>query len=305
MKKLLLPILTLCISINALVFVFASQIDKAPLTYTGIEIKKLEPFDYSNFNFTDKQLTVSKSVYYLALGDSISTGFGLENYDSTKSNVSSFSNRLAKNLTKKTYVNLATDFLDTNDFLKDLRLLKSENYIDPIHKKVINHSGIITLTLGLDTIVNPITEAINNTTDQNLETVLKSETKRSNLIYTINKNVKAFIGTKSKNYKDGDFMQIISTLKELNPNADIIVQTIYNPYKDIKLLKELETIIQKMNIAIKLNESDNTYKIVDTYTIFNESNIALTNISQNFNPYPNALGHQLIYFEHLKALGID
>lgn len=305
MKKLLLPILTLCISINTLVFVFASQIDKIPLTYTGIEIKKLEPFDYSNFNFAEKQLTVSKSVYYLALGDSVSSGFGLESYDSTKSNVSSFSNSLSKNLTKKIYVNLATDNLDINDFLKDLRSLKSENYIDPIHKKIITRSGIITLTLGLDTIVNPITEAINHTTDQNLETVLKSESKRSNLISNINKNVKTFIGTKSKNYKDGDFMQIINILRELNPNANIIVQTIYNPYKDIKLLKELETIIQKINIAIKLNESDNTYKVVDTYTIFNDSNVDLTNMSQNFTPYPNVLGHELIYLEHLKALDIN
>lgn len=305
MKKLLLSILILCMSTNVLPSVFASQIDKSRPSYAGVEIKKLEPFDYSNFNFVNKELTVSNSVYYLALGDSISTGFGLEGYDSTKSKINSFSNSLGKSLDKKITINLATDGLSSNNFLKTLRSLKGENYIDPIHRKVIKRSGIITLTLGLDNIVIPINEAVNNTNDKNLETLLKSETKRLNLISTINKNVKSFIGTESKNYKDGDFMQIINTIKELNSHANIIVQTIYNPYKDMQSLKELETIIQQMNKAIKLNESDNTYKVVDTYTIFKESNQPVIGIEQNFNPYPNALGHHLIYLEHLKVLGIN
>jgi len=98
-------------------------------------------------------------------------------------------------------------------------------------------------------------------------------------------------------------MQIITTL---NPNAEIMVQTIYNPLHDVKELSTLangvDVFFQGMNEAISKG-SFLGYEVVDVYADFraNDSQGSLTNMIE-FDVHPDIAGNEVIFAAHKKIL---
>lgn len=114
--------------------------------------------------------------------------------------------------------------------------------------------------------------------------------------------------------------QIVSELKSINGNAEIIIQTVYNPYKDmiVKLtdVKEIldmdkngESAVSRLNAPIKELAEENGYTVIDIYSVFEESiktltfaGVDVTKASFSLDPHPNEKGHALIAETYYKYL---
>lgn len=106
--------------------------------------------------------------------------------------------------------------------------------------------------------------------------------------------------------------QIVAELKRINPNAEILIQTVYNPYKDmvVKLTDVTEILdmdangeraVSRLNEPIKALAEENGYTVIDVYAAFEESIKTLTyagldisKASFSLDPHPNEKGHELI-----------
>lgn len=272
----------------------------------------IDDFDYY-FHITD-ELLGKDYKYYTAIGDSISVGYGLDmnnnNEGSKKYKVDSFVNLLGASLKSKEVANLSSSDTDIEDLLLALRQLKQQKYIIQVFEEYIKQAKVITITLGEDIILNSIDEAISNkiskssnkiSTQEALFSILTDKLQSDKLILEIDKKVKKFIGSQDKDYEDGQFMQIIKLIRDMNSYCDVVVQTLYNPYKDTSISTELNKFVEDINFMIEKKQSNKTYKIVDTYSIFENTQ---NKVLLEDYPYPNKLGHKLIYENHLKVLDI-
>ncbi len=111
---------------------------------------------------------------------------------------------------------------------------------------------------------------------------------------------------------EAEIPQIVSELKRINPNAEILIQTVYNPYKDmvVKLTDVTEILdmdangeraVSRLNEPIKSLAEENGYTVIDVYAAFEESIKTLTyagldisKASFSLDPHPNEKGHELI-----------
>ena len=234
--------------------------------------------------------TPTQQGTYVALGDSISTGYKLENKD-----IDSFASKLAKAYNKK-LINLAKDGSDSTLLLN---MLKSNNAEVNAAKQSLKSADMITLTVGGNNLLNPLMTTIKRAL--NLEDTATTEQVQQALLMNQDVLIKIYKQFQNpeiiKLFSDEitsfavEFPQIIQNIKTLNPNATMIVQTVYNPFDKINELSELSTLadglVKKLNEVIMLN-SLNTYKVADIYTAFksNTSDIPLTNI-ESLDIHPN------------------
>ncbi len=286
-------------------------------------MKKFLSIILVSISLITQNVFASQNVNYVAIGDSISTGYGLDDYNFETKNVDSFVNLLDKQLNTNT-INLAVDGIDSTEFLTMLKTM------DNTQKEILQKADIITLTIGGNNILKPLKKAINMIqithnkiiTPREILTIIFEKDKDyfENFISEVTSNVLKFTGTEQNLFQDGDFFKIIEELRLINNDAQILVQTIYNPYKKLELPTEfnllIETALNSMNTTIKQNATlTEKYMVVDIYTTFNESNFSLTNafiefyitfikipIKVDFDPHPNKFGHYLIYLENLKIL---
>jgi hypothetical protein len=95
-----------------------------------------------------------------------------------------------------------------------------------------------------------------------------------------------------------NFTSIISTLKTANPEMNIYVQTIYNPFHSI--IPETDQIINMLNTTITSGSDSVGYTVVDVYSAFqgNESKY----INSDDGIHPNQAGHNEIFNLYYKAI---
>ncbi len=114
--------------------------------------------------------------------------------------------------------------------------------------------------------------------------------------------------------------EIVSLIREKNPDARIVFQTVYNPYQGMSLqFRYLEHAVElsdhgamavsALNRAIKQCADEQGYEIADVYGAFEQRIETLTNAgidlqkkSLDLDPHPNKKGHEiiaLIYYELL------
>lgn len=95
------------------------------------------------------------------------------------------------------------------------------------------------------------------------------------------------------------FCSIISKLKDLNSDVEILVQNLYNPRTDFTR-RPVAKAIKKLNKCYEkyLKENPNAYKLVDVYTSMgkNRENFADDTI------HPSEEGHRIIAEEIIKAI---
>ena len=243
---------------------------------------------------------------YVALGDSISTGYKLENKE-----VDSFTSKLAKEYNKQ-LINLAVDGMDTTSLLK---MLKSTDPSLNAAKESLKSADMITLTIGGNHLLRPLMTTIKQALDLK-DTKTTKEVQKSLLMdkEVLVKIYRQFENPETTKLFESEltnfaveFPQIIQNIKALNSNATMVVQTVYNPFDKSTELSQISPIadgfIQKLNQII-VSASSNTYKVADIYTAFKSdtSNVALTNIA-SLDIHPNKYGHQLIFDVHKQILG--
>ncbi len=103
--------------------------------------------------------------------------------------------------------------------------------------------------------------------------------------------------------------QIIEKIRAVNPNAQIVLQTVYNPYRDFEEVKVEQngfkitfasfsaTCVNLVNSAIEEYAAENNCTVCEVYTPFDEYEGSLINANleaKQFDPHPNADGHKLL-----------
>jgi hypothetical protein len=129
------------------------------------------------------------------------------------------------------------------------------NLLQPLMKMMKEGLGLDVNATGIE-----LQEAMKN--NPNALAILGTSLQNPQIVQSLSWKVELF--TK-------EFPEIINIIKRLNPNAEIIIQTIYNPLHDVKELLTLadavDPFFQVMNKAIS-EGSILGYKVVDVYEEF-------------------------------------
>ena len=279
-------------------------------------IKKILSFSLAFFlviSFIPNEIKAAGEKNYLALGDSISTGYGL----SQNGFVDQITDKYGYNLTNK------ADNGETSQSLLDK--LNSNSL-----KSDIEDADLITLTIGGNDLKNAfydfLAEKYNASAqkDYDGEKIKKilmddNDAEYSAVIMTAILNMSSFQSSTQATNALSNFEEnlndIISYIERNNPDAWIIITTQYNPYKflpqqgqETAMATTLELInttfeqgVQELNQVIKkVNTSSSTFAVADVYERFNDANENPCNASfeaplnLNLDFHPNAYGHELI-----------
>lgn len=259
------------------------------------------------FIFAINTLLTASIVYasgnYVALGDSITTGYGLSDKDS------GFAEIIAENA-GYTLKNYAKNGATSNDVLN---LLKSGEIDEDIKS-----AELITLTCGgndmIHTLYREIGTAYTESTGLNIDSssIPKMLEDSDGLMLMTTLSVLtgdgeipfydslAFANTLSDYEKNLE--AILSYIKNLNPKARIAIATQYNPYKNAtgvfgEIGKIFNLGVKKLNTTINDTSKKVGAEVCDVYANFEASSDNLCNAdfeNLNLDIHPNANGHKII-----------
>lgn len=198
--------------------------------------------------------------------------------------------------------NFAQDGLTTEQQLEQLN--------EDIVKNSISEADIVCISIGGNDLLSIFEQAIYNL-NSNENTFFKDD----GLFNVSPEFIQSFVMDYSSSFssaaiKASENIEIIKNkIKEINPDAELIMQTVYIPfessdektntlYKPLKVFASLY--IGNINSAIK-NAAPN---LADINLKFNEKPYIYTNIDK-FDIHPNYLGHMLIAEEIIQTLGIS
>ncbi len=246
---------------------------------------------------------------YLALGDSISTGYGLE--DSNYGFATAVSELSGLELATRA-VNGAT----ANDVYNQL----SSGELD----ETIGSAQLITLTCGgndmLDILYGQIADAYNKTASEdisaeNVSAILADSSDSRRMLLALralvilagNEEQEPFVKTDAfaegiEQYKDS-LKKIIKYIRERNPDAQIVVATQYNPYKSFEnsdfsvIYTSIDDCLSVLNEVVVSGAEKMNYTVADVYTAFRSSDANLCNSdpeTMNLDFHPNFAGHGVI-----------
>lgn len=256
---------------------------------------------------------VKSTPTYVALGDSITTGYGLENFNnndvSNKASAKSFVNKLGKRLGANT-INLGVEGLDSTGLLSTVANPATEE--QKAVAENIKKADVITVSIGGNNLLLPLVTAIDGKLgegktiytagEQDVSSAMINmffdDTALTKLKDNLLAATVAFTGDE-KAGKTGDFADIISTIKKLNPKAQIIVQTIYDPYK-ISFTNMFSDVIKAMNAKIiKDSANGKNYKVADVYSAFTKAKqgsiLVNADSGKSYDPHPTTKGQEVIY----------
>ena len=241
---------------------------------------------------------------YVALGDSITTGYGLTE------NETGFARQVADS-NGYTLTNLAKDGATSSMLLTSLS--------DSEVSSAIASADLITITIGGNDLMNALYAYLadayntqNNTgiTEEDVKASLAgthSEIQQSTMLILAASKISDFLQSTEATTALGAFTtnltNIISAIKGNNSSAEIIVVNQYNPYSRLSTgnlldLSALDSAVQALNTAISSGATAG-YTVADVYTAFEEAtenpcNASVSLPSINLDFHPNAAGHSLI-----------
>lgn len=243
-------------------------------------------------------------INLLIIGDSISTGYGLENYEykniphtSSINTTGSYGYILSQkyNLTD-TYHNFANDGDNSDELLKKLQTHKLDEYI--------KNADFISISIGGNDLIDYFYSVIKNSLDikdeLSLEKIKNLNFKdiklyQNVIIYLATNDFKEMKKNTQNNFND-NFNSIEKYIHDLNPDAKIIFQTVFNPFSGIPSYTLFDSIsemfLTDLNKTITSSGTDNT-DFIDVYSVFKDNSKKYTNILSN-DIHPNSEGHKKI-----------
>ena len=199
------------------------------------------------------------------------------------------------------YVSLIKDFLYSLNNNLDYSNLSKEgttssellNIIDN-NKEKIKNSDLITVSVGGNNILNAILENLNID-----EAMLQEcdEEKFDSIIseYLNSDEIKEAVLNEVNKFSK-DFPNIIKKIKKLAPEAEIYVNTVYNPInKKCNIYNFFDEQINLINDLIVKNNSNYDYKILDCYHILNNDEVLNFKLENGVaRIFPNKVGHAMM-----------
>lgn len=259
----------------------------------------------------------NKFVNYIVLGDSIAYGYQPNDIKLEDGCYSELLKKyFEKNSIKTKYKNYAINGQNTNDLLKQ---------IDNINLK---EADIITISIGSNDLLKPFTtilyKELNVTNPKDFITALKkliSSVKTFNIssltkIYYITQaftdNQKIFDDA-IVNFEN-TFSKLSKKIRKENPNAKIIVNSIYNPYYFVGTLgiksfhKFASDVLHKINPILEKVAKENNMDVVNAEFIGEDIsylNINLKTDTLMIDPHPTPKGHIALYNKILENIKND
>lgn len=275
-------------------------------------------------------LKIDKDLKIVALGDSITRGYGLDQPEKER-----FTTIIAEYLDKiynnVEITNYAVDGMTSSGLLDQLKSGKAEKLKD---------ADIVMLCIGANNVLQFATDLfLGSETD-----VKKLFTDYSSFLISDKSDTSAAQALKkyfeqvaeymfSKEFTDKidsglqtlreEIPQIIAYIRQVNPKAKIYYANVYSPYKGMNItLPYVETLlplgdlsdmnVEKINRIIDELKTEGGYTVVDIYSVFKDSKekiinagVNLSTMNLNYDPHPNKRGHSLIADEYIRILTED
>ena len=258
--------------------------------------------------------TLAASPSYVALGDSITTGYGLAEGETA------FPTTVMNNV-GATLTNLAADGETSASLLDKLTNESNEKYTDVT--SAVQSADMITLTIGgndlMDALYAYLAEKYNEGKDESAQMTaedikaLLANPSQNNIItlYSLINYLPDFQPTNAVTSFSGNLGNIISQIKAKNDDVLIVVATQYDPYERLnasdnpflsepigKIKAAFSSGVSALNRAIHTaSNNEENFKVADVYTAFQNVEMNLCNASVsplNFDFHPNAAGHGVI-----------
>lgn len=242
--------------------------------------------------------TLNTPSNMLILGDSISSGYGLDNYSSGRENTNNYSNILSKKYgIEDNLTNLAIDGQTSAELLEKL---KNGEY-----DELLASSDCVITSIGGNDLLHYIVEVL----CQSLGIESFDDFQNIDMSNPAALLIGALSGLTSEETTkrfdeivagfEQNFAEISALMREKAPNANIIFLTIYNPFDQSKTFTLINpiavSILEKLNNVVRAGNvsNSNLYSVADLYTGFNGMGSDLTNI-EFFDIHPNSGGHEMI-----------
>ena len=255
--------------------------------------------------------TLAASPSYVALGDSITTGYGLAEGETA------FPTTVMNNV-GATLTNLAADGETSASLLDKLTNESNEKYTDVT--SAVQSADMITLTIGgndlMDALYAYLAEKYNEGKDESAQMTaedikaLLANPSQNNIItlYFLINYLSDFQPTNAVTSFSGNLGNIISQIKAKNDDVLIVVATQYDPYERLdasgnsdqigKIKAAFSSGVAALNRAIRTaSNNEENFKVADVYTAFqnvemNPCNASVSPLNLDF--HPNAAGHGVI-----------
>lgn len=217
---------------------------------------------------------LSTSIRYVALGDSIAYGYGLEDREE-QSYVSLIRKHLEKKYDSVFVSNFGCNGMRSDELLAILTDPEKELYNK--YRATIRHADIVTISIGSNDLLH----------------LIKLDTDMEDLIA----NGEEMFDEACRDFR-GNFPRIIKEILAINPDVKIYADNIYNPAKGITAFASVyhvaEHYISLMNQCFYDSEE---YQLVDVKGCFDKERESMVNVSWNgreIDPHPSAEGHEKI-----------
>lgn len=244
-----------------------------------------------------------KIVNYVALGDSIASGYGLDDVRS-ESYVGRIAGMLEERYGAVHLVNFGRNGLRSEQLLDVLINEKNEQYGE--YRTELQKADLVTLSIGSNDLLQYLS----------LDTDFEEFKKRGDQVFT--EACERFAQ---------NIPRIIDAIHKQAPGAQLFVNNIYNPCNDSsfaiaeKYIDNLdimaETYIQKMNEGFASEEvrsvfnsgaGNDRYTLVDVKRAFEKTDEKLINMVfswRNVDPHPNKEGHRVIAEEIISNISLE
>lgn len=246
---------------------------------------------------------LKNAFVYVALGDSIAYGYGLIDFDSER--YSAIIDSKLSETENYTSFNYAVNGDDSTDLIN---LIKSGGAPE------LKYADLITISIGANNVLGTSLAKLSeyylyesSVTDENLKNI----------------RIPQIYNEMMQQNSDGidrfstDIVTIVELIKNEAPDAQIIFQTIYNPYRKLDLsfdfientldlAKETDRLVTSLNEIIVSNAEALGYDVADVYSTFDtlENVVNADSFTGNISdfatsifeadPHPNKHGHQII-----------
>lgn len=216
----------------------------------------------------------SCTIRYVALGDSIAYGYGLDNRERD-----SYVGQVRKYLESRgNYViltNLGENGMRSDELLDILTDPENEKYRK--YRATLSYADVITISIGSNDLLHLIKLNIN------MEDVIREgdgKFQKACLQFAYN------------------FPRIVEEIRKVNPDAKIYANNIYNPAKGISAYASVYNIAERyINLLNKAFVSEEDYDLVDIKKAFDRQTQSMVNLSLNgreIDPHPSKEGHRLM-----------
>jgi len=226
------------------------------------------------------------------LGDSITTGYGLSDDEM------SYGDYL------KSYFNSEIDNFAVNGLKTDELLVMLDEYET---QTSIQQADLVCISIGGNDFLSVLEQAVSDmggsiSMDNGTVSLNISSDFISKFILDYSSALSAATTQASDNIK-----KIRDKVNEINPDAEIIMQTVYNPFdssdeETSKLISPLKTFAPLYLSTINNSIKESSPNTADIYLKFYENSYLYTNMN-DFDIHPNAVGHMLIAEEIVQVIG--